>query len=123
MLLGFLRRLLGQRRDGLDAATALGASPSRSVEQEAAELSLHAGCHLTPLTAPDDTGIYTGRSCPGGSSDLTSPTGTAGRLSGDGPPRNTVVPVQHHNFTGSYRQLAFSEQMGVDEPEEQQAAE
>lgn len=43
-------------RDGLDAATALGASPSRSVEQEAAELSLHAGCHLTPLTAPDDTG-------------------------------------------------------------------
>lgn len=35
-----LRRLLGQRRDSLDAATAFGAGPTRAVEEEAAELPL-----------------------------------------------------------------------------------
>lgn len=39
-------------RDGLDATAAPGAGPAGSVEQEAADLPLHAGSHLTPLTAP-----------------------------------------------------------------------
>ena len=42
-------------RDGLDATAAPGASPSGSVEQEAADLPLQAGSHLTPLTAPHDS--------------------------------------------------------------------
>lgn len=39
-------------RDGLDATAAPGAGPAGSVEQEAADLPLQAGSHLTPLTAP-----------------------------------------------------------------------
>lgn len=42
-------------RDSLDAATALGAGPAGSVEQEAADLPLQTGNHLTPLTAPHDS--------------------------------------------------------------------
>lgn len=42
-------------RDGLDATAALGAGPAGSVEQEAADLPLQAGSHLTPLTAPHDS--------------------------------------------------------------------
>lgn len=42
-------------RDGLDATTALGAGPAGSVEQEAADLPLQAGSHLTPLTTPHDS--------------------------------------------------------------------
>lgn len=41
-------------RDGLDATAAPGAGPAGSVEQEAADLPLQAGSHLTPLTAPHD---------------------------------------------------------------------
>lgn len=43
-------------RDGLDATAAFGAGPSGSVEQEAAELTLQARSHLTPLTAANDPG-------------------------------------------------------------------
>lgn len=43
-------------RDGLDATAAPGAGPAGSVEQEAADLSLQAGRHLAPLTAPHDSG-------------------------------------------------------------------
>lgn len=118
-----LRRLLGQRRDGLDATTAPGAGPAGSVEQEAADLPLQAGSHLTPLTAPHDSRVYAGRPCPGGAGDLASPAGAAGRLPGNGPSGNAAVSVEHHYLAGSHRQLALSEQMGVDEPEEQQAAE
>lgn len=114
-----LRRLLRQRRDGLDATTAPGAGPAGSVEQEAADLPLHAGSHLTPLTAANNSRIYAGRPRPGGAGDLASPAGAAGCLPGDGPPGNTAVSVEHHYFAGSHRQLALSEQMGVDEPEEQ----
>lgn len=110
-----LRRLLGQRskkvegsipglpwilsgnssffRDSLDAAAALGAGPSGAVEQEAAELSLQAGDHLAPLSAPHDTGIHTGWSRPCCSSNLTSPAGTSSSLPGNGPPGNTIIPV------------------------------
>lgn len=42
-------------RDGLDATTAPGAGPAGSVEQEAADLPLHAGSHLTPLTAANNS--------------------------------------------------------------------
>lgn len=42
-------------RDGLDATAAPGAGPAGSVEQEAADLALQAGSHLTPLTAPHDS--------------------------------------------------------------------
>lgn len=42
-------------RDGLDATAAPGAGPPGSVEQEAADLALQAGSHLTPLTAPHDS--------------------------------------------------------------------
>ena len=42
-------------RDRLDATTAPGAGPAGSVEQEAADLPLQAGSHLTPLTAPHDS--------------------------------------------------------------------
>lgn len=42
-------------RDGLDATTAPGAGPARSVEQEAADLPLQARSHLTPLTAPHNS--------------------------------------------------------------------
>lgn len=52
------RVLMSRRRnyrDGLDATTAPSAGPARSVEQEAADLPLHAGSHLTPLTAPHDS--------------------------------------------------------------------
>lgn len=42
-------------RDGLDATTAPGAGPAGSVEQEAADLPLQAGSHLTPLTAPHNS--------------------------------------------------------------------
>lgn len=42
-------------RDGLDATAAPGAGPARSVEQEAADLPLQAGSHLTPLTATHDS--------------------------------------------------------------------
>lgn len=118
-----LRRLLGQRRDGLDATAAPGAGPSRSVEQEAADLPLQAGTHLTPLAAPHDPRVHTCRPCPGGPGDLASPAGTAGRLPSNGPSGNAAVSVEHHYLAGSHRQLALSEQMGVDEPEEQQAAE
>ena len=41
-------------RDGLDATAAPGAGPAGSVEEEAADLSLQARSHLTPLTAPHD---------------------------------------------------------------------
>lgn len=50
--------------------------------------------------------VYTGRPGPGGPSDLTSPAGAAGRLPGDGPPREAAVSVEHHNLAGSHRQLA-----------------
>lgn len=43
-------------RDGLDATAAPGAGPAGSVEQEAAELPLQTGRHLTPLTAPHNSG-------------------------------------------------------------------
>lgn len=42
-------------RDSLDATTSPGAGPAGSVEQEAADLPLQAGSHLTPLTAPHDS--------------------------------------------------------------------
>lgn len=41
-------------RDGLDATAAPGAGPAGSVEQEAADLPLQAGSHLTPLAAAHD---------------------------------------------------------------------
>lgn len=41
-------------RHGLDATAAPGAGPAGSVEQQAADLRLQAGRHLTPLTAPHD---------------------------------------------------------------------
>ncbi len=46
---------LGNYRDGLDTTAAPGAGPAGSVEQEAADLPLQAGSHLTPLTAPHDS--------------------------------------------------------------------
>lgn len=41
-------------RDGLDATAPPGAGPAGSVEQEAADFSLLARSHLTPLAAPHD---------------------------------------------------------------------
>lgn len=59
---GRIWRLLMSRladyRDGLDATAALGAGPAGSVEQQAAELPLQAGSHLTPLAAPHDSGWW-----------------------------------------------------------------
>lgn len=42
-------------RDSLDATAALGAGPAGSVEQEAADLPVQAGSHLTPLAAPHNS--------------------------------------------------------------------
>lgn len=47
---------LADYRDGLDATAAPGAGPAGSVEQQAAQLPLQAGSHLTPLAAPHDSG-------------------------------------------------------------------
>lgn len=49
-----LMSCLANYRDGLDATAAPGAGPAGSVEQEATDLALQAGTHLTPLTAPHD---------------------------------------------------------------------
>lgn len=49
---------LADYRDGLDATAAPGAGPAGSVEQQAAELPLQAGSHLTPLAAPHDPGWW-----------------------------------------------------------------
>lgn len=49
-----LMSCLADYRDGLDATAAPGAGPAGSVEQEAADLPLQAGSHLTPLAAAHD---------------------------------------------------------------------
>lgn len=49
---------LADYRDGLDATAAPGAGPAGSVEQQAAQLPLQAGSHLTPLAAPHDSGWW-----------------------------------------------------------------
>lgn len=49
---------LADYRDGLDATAAPGAGPAGSVEQQAAELPLQAGSHLTPLAASHDPGWW-----------------------------------------------------------------
>lgn len=50
--------------------------------------------------------VYTCRPRPGGPGDLASPAGAAGRLPSDGPSGNAAVSVEHHDLTGSHRQLA-----------------
>lgn len=108
-------------RGGLDSASWLRAGPARLIDQEITTFIVQTGSHLTPLSTPDDTNINTGRSGSCRPGDLSLPAGTAGRLPGDGPLRLAAVPVQSDDLTGPGHQLTFSEDLVVEEQQEQEA--
>lgn len=107
-------------RGGLDSAPWLRAGPARLIDQEITTFIVQTRSHLTPLSTPDDTNVDTGRSRSCSPGDLSLSAGTAGRLSGDCPPGLAAVAVQSDNLTGPCHQLTFSQDVVVDEQEQQE---